>query len=589
MSFRLLSAVRPLTLLSLLLWAQSALAWWSPDWAYRKAITVDAAAIAVPPGESAKPVVVLVRLHEGVLPFADANADGSDIRFVAEDDKTLLPSHIEKFDAVFNLGFAWVALPELKGGTPVKLWMYYGNANASALPEPRETYTPDDLLIYHFSDAPGAPAADASPSAVNATTAVPGDDAGLIGTSAQFDGTSLLQLPDSPTVAHADGALMSWSFWMRAAQPQNAVMVAQGTAFAIALEAGRPVVMVNGAPVLTSSVPVTDDAWHHVGVVLGDSLSLFIDGRLAGNAPLRVPAFGGPISIGGMGAVPTAAAGRFVGQIDELQVQRRALSPAWMQMTASNQGLQDRLVAFGEGEASATGHTSHFAIILSSLTLDAWIAIGVLMVMMVISFFIMYVKARQLVQASKGNREFWVLLEQAEGDPLRLADTLPDPSTELDAKLRAAVESPLYAIHEAGVREVRRRVGLLSSMASLSSAAVDSIRASMETAMVRQSQALSKTMVLLTIAISGGPFIGLLGTVMGVMITFAAVAAAGDVNVNAIAPGIAAALAATVAGLLVAIPSLFGYNYLLTRVKDTSADMQVFVQEFTTRIAERYQ
>jgi len=75
MSFRLLSAVRPLTLLSLLLWAQSALAWWSPDWAYRKAITVDAAAIAVPPGESAKPVVVLVRLHEGVLPFADANAD----------------------------------------------------------------------------------------------------------------------------------------------------------------------------------------------------------------------------------------------------------------------------------------------------------------------------------------------------------------------------------------------------------------------------------------------------------------------------------------------------------------------------------
>ena len=46
------------------------------------------------------------------------------------------------------------------------------------------------------------------------------------------------------------------------------------------------------------------------------------------------------------------------------------------------------------------------------------------------------------------------------------------------------------------------------------------------------------------------------------MITFASIAAAGDVNVNAIAPGIAAALLATVAGLSVAIPSLFGYNYL---------------------------
>jgi biopolymer transport protein ExbB len=77
-------------------------------------------------------------------------------------------------------------------------------------------------------------------------------------------------------------------------------------------------------------------------------------------------------------------------------------------------------------------------------------------------------------------------------------------------------------------------------------------------------------MVLLTIAISGGPFLGLLGTVVGVMITFAAIAAAGDVNVNSIAPGIAAALLATVAGLAVAIPALFGYNYLASRIKTIS-------------------
>ena len=68
----------------------------------------------------------------------------------------------------------------------------------------------------------------------------------------------------------------------------------------------------------------------------------------------------------------------------------------------------------------------------------------------------------------------------------------------------------------------------------------------------------------------------------------AAIAAAGDVNVNAIAPGIAAALVATVAGLGVAIPALFGYNYLMTRIKDISADMHVFVDEFVTRMAENY-
>src|SRR5262249_34138525 len=62
----------------------------------------------------------------------------------------------------------------------------------------------------------------------------------------------------------------------------------------------------------------------------------------------------------------------------------------------------------------------------------------------------------------------------------------------------------------------------------------------------------------------------------------------GDVNVNAIAPGIAAALVATVAGLGVAIPALFGYNYLLTRIKDATADMHVFVDEFVTRLAEFY-
>ena len=68
----------------------------------------------------------------------------------------------------------------------------------------------------------------------------------------------------------------------------------------------------------------------------------------------------------------------------------------------------------------------------------------------------------------------------------------------------------------------------------------------------------------------------------------APVAAAGEVNVNAIAPGISAALAATVAGLFVAIPALFGYNYLLTRVKECSVEMHMFVESFITRMAENY-
>ena len=140
--------------------------------------------------------------------------------------------------------------------------------------------------------------------------------------------------------------------------------------------------------------------------------------------------------------------------------------------------------------------------------------------------------------------------------------------------------------------EVNKRVAAKSVGAGhaniLSSQSIDAIRATMDASMTRLQQRLSSQMVLLTIAISGGPFLGLLGTVIGVMITFAAIALSGDVNVNAIAPGTAAALAATVAGLSVAIPSLFGYNWLNSRIKSITADNRVFIDEFVTRLAEQY-
>jgi biopolymer transport protein ExbB len=152
--------------------------------------------------------------------------------------------------------------------------------------------------------------------------------------------------------------------------------------------------------------------------------------------------------------------------------------------------------------------------------------------------------------------------------------------------------STLYRLYHHGVQEMTARTGGAAAgkrgTLVLTPQSMASIRAAMDATSVRMTQKLSAQMVLLTIAISGGPFLGLLGTVVGVMITFAAIAASGDVNVNSIAPGIAAALAATVAGLAVAIPALFGYNWLNTRIKEINADMRVFIDEFVTRAAERY-
>jgi biopolymer transport protein ExbB len=132
---------------------------------------------------------------------------------------------------------------------------------------------------------------------------------------------------------------------------------------------------------------------------------------------------------------------------------------------------------------------------------------------------------------------------------------------------------------------MNKRIGATNR--PLSSEAMQVIQTALDAILVRETQRLNSKMVLLSISIAGGPYLGLLGTVVGVMITFAVIAASGDVNINAIAPGIAAALLATVAGLAVAIPALFAYNYLNVQIKDVIADMRVFSDEFLAMLAER--
>ena len=90
---------------------------------------------------------------------------------------------------------------------------------------------------------------------------------------------------------------------------------------------------------------------------------------------------------------------------------------------------------------------------------------------------------------------------------------------------------------------------------------------------------------MLTAAIAGGPLIGLFGTVVGVMITFAAIAAEGSVSVNAIAPGVAASLLSTVAGLMAAIPSLFAYNGITTRAKAINQINRGYTAVMISRLA----
>jgi biopolymer transport protein TolQ len=73
--------------------------------------------------------------------------------------------------------------------------------------------------------------------------------------------------------------------------------------------------------------------------------------------------------------------------------------------------------------------------------------------------------------------------------------------------------------------------------------------------------------------VSAAPFLGLLGTVWGVMIAFCGMAVQGKADINAIAPGVSGALLTTVVGLLVAIPALIGFNLLTNKIKKLTIDL----------------
>ena len=241
---------------------------------------------------------------------------------------------------------------------------------------------------------------------------------------------------------------------------------------------------------------------------------------------------------------------------------------------------------FASEEAGGEGE-SYIGILLDALTIDGWIVIGILAVMGVVSFAVMIGKTFYLTRANRANDAF---LRNFRDNARRLLR--PDsPETRNVHENPSLRNSTIYRLYRIGIQEMQQRFEALKEEGketTLTASALNAIRAALDAALVRENQRLNSQIVLLTIAISGGPFLGLLGTVVGVMITFAAIAAAGDVNVNSIAPGIAAALVATVAGLAVAIPALFGYNWLSIQIKNVYADTQVFADEFVTRSAELY-
>jgi len=118
----------------------------------------------------------------------------------------------------------------------------------------------------------------------------------------------------------------------------------------------------------------------------------------------------------------------------------------------------------------------------------------------------------------------------------------------------------------------------------LSDAQYNAIEAVLESEVSSQIEHLETRIGLLATLVSLSPFCGLFGTVWGVMMAFCGIAAAGKSDFTALAPGVAGALLTTVAGLVVAIPSLVGYNMLTGMIRSLTVQMDNFTEEFMVRI-----
>jgi biopolymer transport protein ExbB/TolQ len=229
--------------------------------------------------------------------------------------------------------------------------------------------------------------------------------------------------------------------------------------------------------------------------------------------------------------------------------------------------------------AAAPSSGSELHMIWSKATVEGKAIIFVLAIFSIFAWSVMASKAMQMRRAKKMNRYFntefrsqknvmSIYDRQVQVDGCPLFTTYQEGCTELETRLKS------------GNGEGRRK--------NISLKAMEHVKRTLERAVAQESLKLESGLILLAIAVSGAPFLGLLGTVWGVMSAFSHVALIGSASLDALAPGVSAALVTTVAGLLVAIPSMFGYNWLVHNLRVMTVELDNFAQELVSRMETEF-
>lgn len=148
--------------------------------------------------------------------------------------------------------------------------------------------------------------------------------------------------------------------------------------------------------------------------------------------------------------------------------------------------------------------------------------------------------------------------------------------------------SPLPNIFQAGYREfmrVRRDASKRQTEKIVAAVGIDGIRRSLDAAFSREMERLSRHLAFLATVGSTAPFIGLFGTVWGIVNAFQSIALTKNTSLTAVAPGIAEALVATAFGLIAAIPAVVAYNKFTSDLKRLASNMEQFNSEFLNIIS----
>jgi len=195
-----------------------------------------------------------------------------------------------------------------------------------------------------------------------------------------------------------------------------------------------------------------------------------------------------------------------------------------------------------------------------------------LVLMSVVSWAIVFRKLRTLGRATRQTRQFLSVF----GYRTRLGD--------YEKVAKGLRESPLSGLLLAGVKEwdaLRGDFGKIEGGSDLLQQLIPNITEAVERAASKESDRLQTSMAFLSITTMVAPFLGLLGTVQGVLVTFLGLRGTQIPTLQTIAPGISDALVTTVMGLLVAIPAALFYNYFVGRVRDLESEMERFASELT--------